>query len=363
MFDVLLEVRRPESLVSGQHLVLLGGGHAHLEVVRRFQNRPEGKITMISPQPASAYSGRLPAVVAGRLDSSQLWLPLQKLCLRAGIEYCQDSVESLHLEEKSVLCHSGRSVPFDLLSINVGSQPPGIFPGALPVRPLAPFLHQLEGLLSRCVGGDLAVVGGGAGGVELVLALRQRLLQERRKCRLHLVTVGSSLLSGHCQMAQSLCQTAVEQRGVEIHFGRWMSQPCQDFSALIWATGASAYPWLAQSGLATDADGFVSVHSNLQSLSHPWVFAAGDAASLQPSPCAKAGVFAVRQGPVLAQNLARRLEGKAARSCLPSYRRYLSLISYADGVALGSWGSLAAQGRPLHYLKDWIDERWMRRHA
>jgi NADH dehydrogenase FAD-containing subunit len=145
--------------VSGRHLLLLGGGHAHLEVVRRLRARPDWKITMISPQPGSAYSGRLPAVVAGRLEASQLWLPLQKLCLRAGIEFCQDSVESFQLGDKRVVYHSGRSVPFDLLSINVGSQPPGIFSGALPVRPLATFLTQLEGLLSRCVGGDLAVVG------------------------------------------------------------------------------------------------------------------------------------------------------------------------------------------------------------
>lgn len=349
--------------MSGQRLLLLGGGHAHLEVVRRLRARPDWKITMISPQPGSAYSGRLPAVVAGRLEASQLWLPLQKLCFQAGIEFFEDSVESLHLGDKRVHCHSGRSLPFDLLSINVGSQPPGSFPEALPVRPLAAFLDQLEALLSRCVGGDLAVVGGGAGGVELILALRQRLLRERRKCRLHLVTAGASLLSGHCQMAQSLCQSAVEQRGVQIHFRRWVSQPSQDLDGLIWATGASAFPWLAQSGLATDADGFVSVHPNLQSLSHPWVFAAGDAASLQPSPCPKAGVFAVRQGPILAQNLSRSLEGQAARFCLPNSRRYLSLISYADGVALGSWGSLAAQGRPLHYLKDWIDDRWMRRYT
>jgi len=130
---------------------------------------------------------------------------------------------------------------------------------------------------------------------------------------------------------------------------------------IVWATGAAAVPWVGQSGLACDDRGFAAVNDGLQSPSHPFVFAAGDVAAMTNRPVPKAGVFAVRQGPVLAANLRSYLAGEPLRPFRPQ-PRYLSLMSTGDGHAIASWAGLAWQGRWVWAWKDRIDRAFMRRY-
>jgi selenide,water dikinase len=128
---------------------------------------------------------------------------------------------------------------------------------------------------------------------------------------------------------------------------------------VVWVAGAAPPPWLAASGLPSDATGFVRVGTTLQVDGHPDLFAVGDCAAFEPA-LAKAGVFAVRQGPVLARNLRAHLSGKHLRPYRPQ-RDFLALLNLGDGSALGTKWGLAAEGRSVFALKDRIDRRFVRR--
>lgn len=353
-------------------LLLVGGGHAHVEVVRQFGTRELPlDVHLISPESGSAYSGMLPGVVAGTYAESEIRVDLRALCRRSGVTFLEDSVLALDLANQQVDLQSKGRLRFDILSLNVGSLPDRSCPGSqtsgVPVKPVSGFLQALRSLPPEC---GIVVVGGGAGGVELSLALRRRV----PNARLNLVTASQHVLPGHSWLARTLCARALRRRSVQVHKGcrvdgvdsaRVFFEPSGSlpYDALVWATGARPLPWLARSGLAVDQNGFVQVHPSLQSISHPLVFAAGDTCAIHGCPCPKAGVFAVRQGPILAENLFRVAQGGGPVTELPSNRRFLSLISYGDGVALASWGGLALESRLCWYLKDSIDRAWMRKYA
>ena len=353
-------------------LILIGGGHAHVEVLRQLRPGSASQVSLLSPDSQTAYSGMLPGVIAGRYRPEQMLLDLRHFCQAGGIRFLEGQASALDLDKKRVICSDGRELEFDYLSINVGSIPPQPGTRGLAVKPVSRFLEQLDGLLKASLGGDLVVVGGGPGGVELVLSLRSRTRRHHPGLRLHLVTASPDVLPGHSAMARWLCRRALQARGVRVHLGarvveadgQLQLQGGQSlaYQGLIWATGARAPAWLAKSPLVTDPQGFVCVTADLQSISHPFVFAAGDADTLIERPCPKAGVFAVRQGPILAANLRALMGGDTPRRQLSPSRRYLSLLSYGDGTALASWGALGVQGRFWGRLKDWIDLRWMKKY-
>jgi len=68
-------------------------------------------------------------------------------------------------------------------------------------------------------------------------------------------------------------------------------------------------------------------------------------------------------GPVLSRNLRARLDGRSAGTPYRPRRRFLSLLSTADGRAIGAWGRWSIEGRWLWHLKDWIDRRFVARFA
>jgi selenide,water dikinase len=224
----------------------------------------------------------------------------------------------------------------------------------------------------------IAVVGGGAGGVELVLAVQHRLrtlLADGPSGgplpRFALVTRGS-LLPDHNAGVRRIFRRILAEREIETHTdaevvavedGRIL---CADgsrveFDEALWTTQAGAAPWLTETGLELDPRGFIAVDATLRSINDPLIFAAGDVATVLPHPRPKAGVFAVRQGPPLADNLRRTLTGRTPRPFKPQ-RAFLALISTGDRYAVASRGRFAAEGAWLWRLKDWIDRRWMRQY-
>ena len=304
------------------------------------------------------------------------------------------SATGLDLQRRTVQLSDGRPpLPYDVLSLDVGIAPAvrdvaGAAAFAIPVKPIDGFAARWQALRRRAAlpaGAPLrvTVVGGGAGGVELALAMHAAAAAEASRqgapppLRVSLVTRGD-LLPSHAPGARRRLAAALAARGIAVHCGAAVVSVGSDGAlslsdgrslpsdAVVWCTQAAAPAWLAASGLACDAAGCVRVGDTLRSVSHPDVFAAGDCAALA-TPRPKAGVFAVRAGPPLTANLRAALLGQPLRPWTPQPRQ-LALLSLGSGTAVASWGPLAAggdsrSGRALYRLKDRIDRAFMRMYS
>ncbi len=369
-------------------LVLVGGGHAHVAVLRRFgmQPVPGLRLTLITRDIHTPYSGMLPGYVAGHYDYDECHIDLGPLARFAGARLYHAEVEGLDLDNRQVFAQGRPPVDFDLLSINTGSRPrtievPGVLEFAMPVKPIDEWLHQWQGLQQRVLASRgtfrMVVVGGGAGGVELALSTQHRLRtllaengDEPERLHVELLTDGDEIFSTHNAGVRRRFERILNERGIGLHTGHRVIEVTADAvhcerresrqaDAVQWVTQASAPGWPAEAGLAVDEHGFIQVDDCLQSPSHPQVFAAGDIASM-PDPRPKSGVFAVRQGPVLTENLRRASRGRALKRYRPQ-RNFLGLISTGDRYAVASRGGWSTEGAWLWRLKDWIDRRFMLR--
>jgi len=358
-----------------KQLLLVGGGHSHLAVLKSFGDAPaEGvRLTLMSPNRHAYYSGMIPGLIAGHYRSGNCRIDLQPLAARAGARFLQDFAVGMDLAQREVITASGERVAYDFLSLDIGSsagEPAGAAEHALRVRPVEAFLSDWERLRESARRGEvrrIAVVGGGAAGIEVLLAMQHGLAGAAAEFALFSEL---PILAGHG--ARRRIARILGARGVAMHSGRKVVAASKngleldggerfEAQAAVWATGASAPSWIAQSGLATDARGFVAVSDSLQSRSCPEIFAAGDVASVIGEPRPKSGVFAVRQGPVLARNLRLALAGEAPER-FRSPSRSLSLISCGDRYAVAAWGGLALEGAWVWRWKDRIDRRFVEQY-
>ncbi|HVR66757.1 MAG TPA: selenide, water dikinase SelD [Verrucomicrobiae bacterium] len=365
-------------------LVLVGGGHSHVEVLRRFAMRPEPgvRLTLISRDIETPYSGMLPGLIAGHYTHEEAHIDLRPLAQMGGARLYHTAVNGLDLTEKRIHCDGRPPVDFDYLSLDIGSRPdwqnvPGAAEHALPVKPVDAFLAawpsiEVSLLHRNGLPPRLVVVGGGAGGTEVCLALQHRLKTARpdTKVKFAIVTDKAELLPEHNPGVRQCLTRAVRARGVELHLERRVvavTPGCLRcatgeeiaFDVALWLTNAAPAAWLQRTGLALDERGFVAVNECLQSISHRFVFAAGDVAALTSHRLPKSGVFAVREGPPLAGNLRRACRGERMQPYRPQ-RHHLALISTGNKYAVASRGRWSAEGAWVWRLKDYIDRRWMR---
>lgn len=370
-------------------LVLVGGGHSHVAVLKRFGMKPVPgvRLTLVCRDAHTPYSGMLPGYVAGHYGFDDTHIDLGALARFAGARFFHSAATGLDLRGKRVLCDNRPPVPYDLLSINTGSSPnTGSVTGAtgvvVPVKPINSFLARWEALRERALKQDhpmrIAVVGAGAGGVEILLAIQYRLRRLRAAAGrgdgdidYHLLSEPPEILPTHNARARRAFMRVLADRGVVLHLGepvvevmpgrlRTASGKMIEADEILWVTAAGAPDWPGEAGLAVDEKGFIEVGDSLQSVSHPDVFAAGDVAAMVNHPRPKSGVFAVRQGPPLERNLRRLLLGKAPLPFRPQ-SRFLSLISTGDKYAVASRGFWSIRGRGVWLWKDWIDRRFMRK--
>jgi selenide,water dikinase len=366
-------------------LVLIGGGHSHVQVLNRLAMAPVRglRLTVISREVHTPYSGMLPGFVAGHYRWDDIHIDLAPLAARAGARLIPDAVQRLDLENNQVYCGDRPPVRFDLLSINSGAAPSiskinGADRHGISVKPIHRFLPRWQQLLERLRASDnrhtrLAVVGGGAGGVELALSIRYPLREVEGLAHVDivLVTADRHLLVGHNPAAQAHVETELARADIEVIRGARIVAAEPDrlktdddetivANEVLWVTQVSPQQWPVESGLAADQAGFVRINEHLQSVSHPHVFAAGDVAGIDGHPRPKAGVYAVRQGPVLADNLARAAAGRPLRSYHPQ-EHVLALISTGDRRAIVSHERFTARGAWAWHWKSWIDRRFMAR--
>lgn len=338
-----------------KRILLLGAGHAHLVVLRSLAQKPlyGARITLVTPHAKQVYSGMLPGILAGHYRRADAEIDVATLAERGYVEFQKGLVERLDLKRRLAFTKDGKSFAYDVASLNVGSQIARDFPGAelaLPVKPYDEFLSRLR------IAERVAIVGAGVAGAEIAMALRHRGAQVTLYAESPALSsrVRKQLRKRKVDYRPGMPVTAIEAGLVVIS-----GSARQEFELALLATGATPMPWLRSSGLATDERGFALVAPTLQSVSHPEIFALGDCATLRDAPHPKSGVYAVRHGESVVDNL-RRLASDAALEPYVPQAKALALITCGARYAIAERGDWSAQGFSLWWWKDRIDRRWVR---
>lgn len=358
-------------------IILAGGGHAHLAVLADWAKAPAAGTdrVLITSSRYTTYSGMLPGWLAGDYRSRDLLIDLSPLAKQAGAELVLADVVGLDPDRQTLRLSTGGLAEFDLLSLATGGETDisslaTLGERLLTVRPVGGFMERWSNFLeakSLAATINVVVIGGGAGGVELALGVHTALGRSFNRARVSLVTRDDGLLPGHAAKVQRLALTELIDRGIAVHFadavgeagrvllstGAFLPADC-----VIAATGSRAPRWLASSGLACTAQGFVKVGADLRSTSHPAIFAAGDIVERIDRNVARSGVHAVKAGPVLAANL-RAAVGTAPLAKYLPRTRTLYLLALGNRRAIVSWGHHACLGGWAWRLKDWIDRSFI----
>ena len=373
-------------------LVFIGGGHTHALVLKQFGMKPLPgvRLTLISEQTLTPYSGMLPGFVAGHYSYLDAHIDLNRLCQWANVRFIRGTVTGIDadantiqvdlIEDGGINSSASPVIQYDQLSIDVGSTPDLSVPGArrhaVGVKPVSHFGEIWNKLLqasTETVSGEWGVVGAGAGGVELVLGMAQR-LKEHRDLKFHLLYSGEHVLRGYPDKVVSVAEKFLRKNNITLHPEFRAADVRSDglistngdkvtLDKSIWCTGAAAASWLADTGLEVSERGFIAVNEYLQSKSHSNVFAVGDCSDMLSDPRPKAGVYAVRQAPFLADNLRAvcDVNGSPVLKPLKLQTDFLSLLSLGERTAVGCRGGFTASGRPVWKLKDHIDQKFMRK--
>ena len=369
-------------------LLLIGAGHAHVEVLRQFSLQPaaNASITMVSPRGFMLYAGMLPGLVAGHYEAGQCQVDLARMAQKAGIELLADQVVGLDAQGRVAMTGSGRGLEFDFASIDIGvtlfaPDVPGQRRFALLAKPVEVFLEgwdrvrelAREGALSR-----LTVVGGSAAAVELMLAMRHRLQRELPPrvfgdFGFSIVTEGPRLLADLPDQLGLAVEALCVARGISLlrgatvklieRDGLFLSNGAQLASDItVWASGAYPARWLATSGLACDMGGFMQTDASLRSLSHKRIYGAGDCSIPEQHLRSPIGICGLPQGPALAANLRQALAGQPSLPWAPPIAER-AILSLGGRKAFGMRG--AAILNSPHWFnwrwKDWSDRRWVSR--
>jgi selenide,water dikinase len=340
-------------------------------------------VTLVTPFRWFTYSGMIPGHIAGHYELDDCTVDLIALAGRAHAALVLTSVSLVSADANEVICANGTVVPYDVLSLNVGSEPNvgavrGVERHAIRMRPLERIVKGWNDVLVRARDGRMAsvsVVGGGAAGVELAMAMNHRFQRDLFEIATHVRVIADTpaILPSLPPGARERLQRRMRGNGVEIQAGSAVKEVGGDFirlenglefatDAVFWATGAAAPEWIRESGFATDDHGFMLTSDMLNSPSHPNVFGAGDCINMLGHPLPKAGVFPVRAGPLLAANLRAALDEKPLQALLPK-ARYLALISTGGKHAVGVYGGMSWSGGWAWRWKDRIDRAFIAKYC
>lgn len=375
--------------LAGRRIVLLGIGHTNAHIVRMWAMNPlpDTELVCISDRTVATYSGMLPAVLAGQYDEPAMQIDLVKLCGAAGVRLLTEPVTGLNPQERTLQFVERPPLSFDALSIGIGSIPTidGVeldedVTRPVMIKPMQTFLPRLKSALNAAEQRlsnerpgplQVVIVGSGAAGVEVAFCVRGFLQRNAdADCEVTIVTSSDEILPGVSrslqhkagqQLSDAKINVVTGQRVSKVAAGAVVLETGQQHPAdlVIWATGATAPPLLSELNLPTDDRGFLLTDATLRTTAGVPVFAVGDSGTIRSEHLPKAGVYAVRQGPVLWKNLKRLLNKKPLQPYQPQ-RSFLKLLNTGDGSALGEWKGFAFSGRWVMKLKDYIDTKFLK---
>ncbi len=373
-------------MTAGSKVVLVGCGHTHVQVLRTLRSNSDlgRNLTVVVDEPTTIYSGMVPGFVAGQYGADDIEIDVPALAHASRAELLVSAAVGIDLSQRTITLENGGRVDYDVASFDVGAAvagtaTPGFEEHVLPVRPMAHFVRRISDMIDTAwrepsnATVRVTIVGGGAAGVELAFALNHRLSQSgRTQAKVTVIEAGIRILPEYPNALVRRLERRAAKRGIDFRLGCEVIAVERDATVLqtservrhdhaIWAAGAASQSLFRDSGLSTDKRGFARVRPTLQAEDHGNIFAAGDCAALVGYPLTpKAGVFAVRQAPVLAHNLRAALAGTPFREYRPQ-REFLTLLNLGDGPAIGTKWGRTAEGRWVMKLKDWVDRRFVER--
>lgn len=366
-----------------KRLVLVGGGHAHLFVLEKLARAPirGAEVVLITPNRYQNYSGMLPGWIAGHYTLEQCRVNLQPLVQASGVQMIEAHVTAMNADTRTLTLEDGQQVTYDFLSLDIGSetQTEGLSKlggRLLPVKPLDDFFAQWPEIQKKAINQKdyaLVVIGGGAAGVELAFAAQYALKRAGAQGNVTLVVSPSGMLKGHHASVRRRVLAYARKAGIVLCHqaakgvvdGLQFSDGHRIYAdQVIAATGAKPLSWLRQSGLSLNQQGYILVDACHRTQSHPEVFAVGDTCARTDVHMARSGVHAVMVGTVLADNLYTVLADSTAQ--IRDYQpRNSSLYLLACGpkYAIASWGRISFEGQWVWQLKDWIDQKFVKRFS
>lgn len=373
-------------------VVLVGGGHAMLPVLRyaqRWQEEDIARVTLYDANPSLYYSGMIPEYLGGVYEPDEARIDLAPLCRRLGVSFRQVPIARVDPVQGTVTDASGDTSRYDALALDVGGRNPALPDAALPTKPL----HRLPEVNTRIQdvlrrSGDrfsLCVVGGGAAGVEILLNVTARFLAAGRQRDLEatLIEASATLLPGFPDGMQRHVRSVLAGRGVEVRTGQRVATVTTsgvetetgdsvEAETVLWATGVQGPPVLQNSRLPVNERHFIRVNDTLRVEGHPRIFAAGDCATITGrESLAKVGVHAVKQGPDLAKNLDRTVRSLRRTGTLPDAAQLRAFTPYriaplilSTGTSEGIWtaGNTWWRGTAALRLKHWVDRHWIQQY-
>ncbi|MEJ2070148.1 MAG: FAD-dependent oxidoreductase [Syntrophobacterales bacterium] len=364
----------------GKHLVLIGAGHAHLtclKSLRDFTARGH-EVTVIGPDTHHYYSGMGPGMLGQTYRPQEIRFNSQRMAEAGGARFVKGMVSQVQPGERKLVLASGEEIPYDVVSFNIGSGIPkekvtiqqntSVFT----VKPIEQLLKAQKAILEKLGDKtlDLMVVGGGPAGVEISGNLWRLVTRHNGKMNLTLVA-GRRLMSDLPEKVRTLVLSSYQKRGLRVIEGSHLTEiqagkaTLTDgrelpFDFLFLALGVQPPRLFQDSGLPTGHDGGLLVNEFLQSVAHPEIFGGGDCIYFQPRPLDKVGVYAVRQNPILLDNLLAALEGRTLKPFTPQ-ESYLLIFNLGDGRGIFWRKKFVFDGRLAFILKDYIDRSFMRK--
>lgn len=368
-------------------IVLIGGGHAHIQLLKEWKKSPfpNTDLLLISDERNAIYSGMVPGYMAGLYDQQDISFNLNDICQKAGVNFLQDRLEKLDPVQKKLTLTSGKVQAYDILSLNMGStvQPLPYMEEDLliPTRPISGLLHKIDAIFQKekadieneCA--HLTIIGGGAAGYEIAASLSERLKKELPgelgKVNITLIAGERGLFAGQSGGLRKRAEKVLFKKGVLLindrvvgihsHMIQLKSGLNLPASKIIWAAGATPHPEFNDFNLKQSKKGFISVTPTLQTPQYPNIFVVGDAVGWQKKELPKAGVYAVRMGPVLMKNI-RKMARKGVTASLTKYKPqagFLRLLHNGDDTAIGHYHGLSFEGKFVQKWKDKVDRRFM----
>jgi len=357
-----------------EKIVLVGAGHSHLVAIRHWLQHSmlQDKaldITLINPEAKAYYSGMVTGYLMGEYRRRDLSIDISALLKASSIQFKIGSIKHLNPIAQRLTLEDGTTIAYDILSLNIGGCVSTLMsdnPNYYPIKPLSRFLevwpHFMMELMKKKAPIKLHIIGGGVSAIEIAMCLNYGLLHHGNISQPYQITLlmcGDDILSDWPQKMRDTVKRALVRCRIQIQTRTTVTVDSGITSdCIIDCRGVSPAEWVCDSGLETDNNGFIAIKPTLQTVSYDNIFACGDIATIKSVVCEKAGVFAVKQGVPLAENILLTVRKQVLKSYYPQ-KQYLKLINMGGRCVMGVRGRWCATGTWLWHLKDWIDRRFV----